>query len=55
MIGPYMDRFRESNVQRIRHMLSDKQRMLQSLQWQADLRHWHPDRIKPEGENEAKK
>jgi len=41
---PYNDTFREANMQKVRHLFQ-KTNIIQSMQWQADLRHWHPDRI----------
>ncbi|CDW71236.1 UNKNOWN [Stylonychia lemnae] len=45
-IQPYNDVFRESNMGKIRHLFQ-KSNIIQSMQWQANLRHWHPDRLDP--------
>lgn len=49
---PYNDHFRETNMQYIRHILKQNN-VIQSMQWQSDLRHWHPDRVEVPKEGEG--
>lgn len=39
-------------MQKVRHLF-EKTNVLPTMQWQANLRHWHPDRIEKKSEDDA--
>ena len=41
----YSDKFREGNMEKVKHLFQKTTAQIQPMQWMADLRHWHPDRI----------
>ena len=52
--GKYIDKFRGDNMGAVRHLIK-RPILLQSAQYEADLRHYHPDRIKPEAQTDKDK